>query len=196
MYRAREIRCVDCEASLERVRDARGRELERCARCGGIWMDEAAFLADLAEAQPRLASDELLEYDDGSPRRPCLVCGAAMEIVWIELLQLDRCAQHGVWFDPGELERALAGDAMPRAVQEAVRKLVPVRKPFRRTRAIVARVRKVLATPAPPPPPVPRSAAMARLRTIALAMIAPLRSLDAHAASRRRPGKPKRKPPG
>jgi hypothetical protein len=30
-----------------------------------------------------------------------------MNIVWIDLLQLDRCDEHGVWLDPGKMQRAL-----------------------------------------------------------------------------------------
>jgi Zn-finger nucleic acid-binding protein len=49
-------------------------------------------------------------HNDGTPRRPCPECGATMDIAWIDLLQLDQCEKHGIWFDPGEFRRALDYD--------------------------------------------------------------------------------------
>jgi Zn-finger nucleic acid-binding protein len=93
-----------------------GDGFERCETCGGTWMEADHFLAVLREAQPRLALDELPEQYDGTPRRPCPQCGERMAIVWLEFLQLDQCAEHGVWFDGGELDKALRGDTRPRDV--------------------------------------------------------------------------------
>ena len=39
-----------------------------------------------------------------------------MSIAWLEYLKLEQCMDHGVWFDRGELDRALAGDTRPRWV--------------------------------------------------------------------------------
>src|SRR5262249_24012808 len=36
--------------------------------------------------------------------RPCPVCGAKMELVAQGKIEIDVCAQHGVWLDKGELE--------------------------------------------------------------------------------------------
>lgn len=54
--------------------------------------------------------NELLVHNDGSERRRCPICVEDMEIAWMLFLQMDRCEDHGIWFDPGELDRALAGD--------------------------------------------------------------------------------------
>jgi Zn-finger nucleic acid-binding protein len=106
---------------MEEAETNTGHDLEVCDRCGGSWMEVASFLADLRRAQPRLAVDELMEHNDGTPRRPCPVCKEPMAIVWIEFLQLDQCQHHGVWFDPGELERAFKGDVVPPDVREALK---------------------------------------------------------------------------
>jgi len=122
MYREAATLCLTCNIPMERAETSTGHDLEVCDRCGGAWMDVAAFLADLRRAQPRLASDELMEHNDGTPHRPCPVCKQPMSIVWVEFLQLDQCLEHGVWFDRGELERALQGDVVPaeiRAVLQA-----------------------------------------------------------------------------
>lgn len=95
-------------------RSDRGVPMDVCEECGAAWMDTADFLALLRDHQPRLAVDELLEHNDGSPRRPCPRCGDKMAIVWVEYLKLEQCRDHGVWFDRGELDRALAGDTAPR----------------------------------------------------------------------------------
>jgi hypothetical protein len=55
-----------------------------------------------------------------------------MAIVWIEFLQLDQCREHGVWFDPGELDRAFKGDVVPSDVREALSNALRRRKADRR----------------------------------------------------------------
>jgi Zn-finger nucleic acid-binding protein len=119
-YRDGATPCLRCGVPMETARTGAGQELETCPACGGAWMDAAAFLAELRTAQPALAGDGLLEFNDGSPRRPCPRCGDRMQIVWIELLQLDRCDAHGVWFDPGELDRAVAGETQPPEIARVV----------------------------------------------------------------------------
>jgi len=113
-YREITVQCVACGIPLREVEIERGLTLSRCPQCGGAWMDVDEFLALLRAHQPRLALDELPAQNDGTPRRPCPRCGARMDIAWLEYLQLDQCEDHGVWFDPGELDRALAGDTRPR----------------------------------------------------------------------------------
>ena len=94
-------------------------------------MEVPTFLAELRHAQPKHAVDELLEHNDGTPRRPCPRCAEPMAIVWLEFLQLDQCAEHGVWLDRGELDRALRGDFVPKAIAEQLEK-ARKRKPPRK----------------------------------------------------------------
>jgi Zn-finger nucleic acid-binding protein len=112
VFRAPTMSCLACRVPMELAETVAGHELELCGRCGAAWMDVAEFLAELREAQPRLALDELLEHDDG----PCPRCGERMAIVWLDFLRLEQCGPHGIWFDGGELDRALAGDVVPAEV--------------------------------------------------------------------------------
>jgi Zn-finger nucleic acid-binding protein len=112
-YRRVTVSCVACGEPLVEERLRGGQTLARCGKCGGVWMDVDEFLAVLRARQPRLALDELPEQNDGSPRRPCPRCGETMAIAWLEYLRLDQCADHGVWLDPGELDRALHGETRP-----------------------------------------------------------------------------------
>ena len=103
-------------------------------------MEVGAFLADLRAAQPKHVVDELMEHNDGTPRRPCPRCGETMSIVWLEFLQLDQCAPHGVWFDGGELERAFKGEWVPAEVKAALARAERLGK-GRQVRAEAASVR-------------------------------------------------------
>lgn len=105
-YRDVEHRCPGCRLPLKSW-SAGETACERCARCGGLWIDPIQFLALLGATPTAQHPDELMVHNDGSPRRPCLHCGELMDLAWIDFLQLDQCADHGVWLDPGELERAL-----------------------------------------------------------------------------------------
>lgn len=78
--------------------------------------------------------DELLVHNDGSARRPCPICSDAMEIAWLDFLQLDQCADHGIWFDAGELDRALQDDTGLREVQLLLKMAQSARKKTSRTK--------------------------------------------------------------
>jgi Zn-finger nucleic acid-binding protein len=119
-YRDSEIPCVQCKAPMTPARSEAGHDFRRCDTCGGAWMEVAAFLADFHAAHPDRHVEELMEHNDGTPRRPCPVCGETMAIAWLEFLQLDQCEPHGVWFDAGELERAMTGDVIPSEVAVAL----------------------------------------------------------------------------
>jgi Zn-finger nucleic acid-binding protein len=122
MFRDAPTMCLQCRIPMEGAETSTGHDLEICDGCGGAWMEVASFLADLRRAQPTLAVEELMEHNDGTPRRPCPRCGEAMSIVWLEFLQLDQCEQHGVWFDRGELDRALRGDVVPPEVAKLLKR--------------------------------------------------------------------------
>jgi Zn-finger nucleic acid-binding protein len=71
---------------------------------------------------------DLFEYNDGSERHACPVCEEPMELVWLELVRFDRCAEHGVWLEGGVLERVLAWDLMPKDVKDQLRAVETHRK--------------------------------------------------------------------
>ncbi len=97
--------CVSCGKMLATAQ-VQGISIEGC-KCGGMWIPELEFLALLHATPEAQHFDELMEHNDGSPRRPCPVCGELMNLAWIDFLKIDRCPQHGVWLDPGELDEAL-----------------------------------------------------------------------------------------
>jgi Zn-finger nucleic acid-binding protein len=97
-----ELSCPICRTALEPAGYT-----QRCGRCDGAWIDEDTLVAMLQERtstlvflpwQPRAKDTE----------RTCAACGTAMQTASLGSVALDRCAQHGVWFDAGELAALLA----------------------------------------------------------------------------------------
>jgi Zn-finger nucleic acid-binding protein len=81
--------------------------LHTCAGCGGAWLAEPVLDAAL---------DAHEVADTAPPRRwlwwrrarlVCPVCGAALGLVISGAVHIDRCAEHGLWCDAGELARLL-----------------------------------------------------------------------------------------
>lgn len=44
--------------------------------------------------------------EEGQPR-PCPVCGIEMEVQSIRDVEIDMCADHGIWLDNGELQQLI-----------------------------------------------------------------------------------------
>ncbi len=106
-YREIELCCPACREAQLRL--YRGRHV--CDRCGGIQL----ALSDLGDAIRDLtALEPTLAFRDEEPgARPCPQCRVAMTICHVTVTidgdtiktkpTLDRCADHGLWFDPDEL---------------------------------------------------------------------------------------------
>ena len=103
--------CVHCRTPLARVA-ADGHEHLRCPDCGATLVSAGDLAVIFACAQPRRTL-ELAIHNDGSLRHDCPVCGDKMQVTWIEFLRLESCELHGVWFEPGALDRLLAYDVLP-----------------------------------------------------------------------------------
>ena len=58
------------ELPLDTMREMFEIEIGTAEECGGWFLDEPAFLAMLRKAQPKHDVEELMEHNDGSPRRP------------------------------------------------------------------------------------------------------------------------------
>lgn len=109
--------CPSCKLALEEVLVG-GTDGWQCDRCHGIWMSEPAFWSLFRRHQPDSDVRELLIHNDGTPRRPCPACREQMDISWIDFLQLDRCPRaHGIWFDDGEIQRAVRFDVGQEVVE-------------------------------------------------------------------------------
>lgn len=121
-YRDVEHRCVGCGATLA-PGYAAGVACERCPRCAGVWMETGQLLALLDATPTAQKLPELMVHNDGSPRRACPHCGEPMDLAWIDFLQLDQCAEHGVWLDAGELDEALTSAGPNQELKDLVERL-------------------------------------------------------------------------
>lgn len=77
----------------------------RCEKCEGAWVAEEALVAILEQRANTLIELPWAPREDKP--RPCAVCSTPMQTVDLGSVQLDRCAQHGVWFDANELTTLL-----------------------------------------------------------------------------------------
>lgn len=105
-YRDQRLLCPACKATL---REYRARWV--CDGCDGMMLalsDLAAAIFDLTSVEP------VFEYRDDKPgKRSCPHCTAAMSTCKLRIVieeeiadpkpVLDRCPEHGVWFDGEEL---------------------------------------------------------------------------------------------
>jgi Zn-finger nucleic acid-binding protein len=109
--------CPVCRESLVVV-EREGIELDWCLKCRGLWFDEGE-LELLAEKSGRRLGPEDVGHpragagveEKPAPRRKCPRCRRKMERVAAgsaDPVQVDRCADHGVWLDSGELGRMMA----------------------------------------------------------------------------------------
>jgi Zn-finger nucleic acid-binding protein len=83
------MQCPRCHTQLGEVRDAHG-----CAACRGIWLSNAAL-------QGRLSGAAIAPHEHAPAL--CPVCTTWMQPIAIDNIELDRCFEHGVWFDGDEL---------------------------------------------------------------------------------------------
>lgn len=128
--------CPECREPMA-VIDIGGVEVDWCAGCGGVWLDEGEleFLFELSgvppEAPPALPLDA---PPGGKTAFRCPRCNRKLEAVTMgedpagRVVELDRCRMgHGLWFQAGEIEavtRLLHGEA-----GEALRGLFQQLKP-------------------------------------------------------------------
>jgi Zn-finger nucleic acid-binding protein len=70
----------------------------------GVFVEHAA----LAEMMSEMTHGTWNAPGSGTPgKRACPACATAMTENLLDAVTVDSCAQHGVWFDPGELEASL-----------------------------------------------------------------------------------------
>jgi Zn-finger nucleic acid-binding protein len=108
--------CTNCKnpmitAELESV------EIDFCGQCGGIWLDAGeleSLLGDEQLRQQAMASFALAVKPQEEYRK-CPICRKKMEKVSAghaqNMVLLDRCGNHGIWFDKGELSKLLESGA-------------------------------------------------------------------------------------
>ena len=109
---ARAPQCPRCKVHLQsHIVD--GEEYDICGECGGMWLDRDEFHRATRE---RIAYEKVADKGEylKAPVRgeieyiPCIRCGKLMNrrnFGKISGVIIDRCKQHGVWLDAGELEK-------------------------------------------------------------------------------------------
>lgn len=109
--------CPDCHGPLFLHGNLWG-----CQGGHGVFVENDALVS---LASDMLGADWHAPKPKGSPgTRACPGCATPMIVEELEGVTVDRCATHGTWFDPQELERALEHVAIPDAVE-------PTKKGFR-----------------------------------------------------------------
>ena len=121
-----EHRCPNCREGQQLASRPLGGEklsILECDRCAGIWLGHEVF--DLLQSKAkdkapvwRPAGTEAGKVDTTTPSppgqsvvyRPCPLCTKLMNRSNYGIrsgIIIDACAQHGIWFDDGELQRIL-----------------------------------------------------------------------------------------
>ncbi len=104
--------CPRCSISL-RVHTMEGEDYNLCPKCGGMWLDRETFHQVTKESEVYKKEDTQKKYFRGSLKDsikyiPCVRCGKLMNrknFARISGVIIDECRSHGVWLDPGELEK-------------------------------------------------------------------------------------------
>jgi Zn-finger nucleic acid-binding protein len=101
-FRDQQLLCPACAPPSELVfmGDRYG-----CGECGGVFVENAALEAMIFDMSGTLF--ELPPLTGIPSERYCPMCRAVLVTEELQLVAIDRCAQHGVWFDPSELALAL-----------------------------------------------------------------------------------------
>ncbi len=79
-----------------------------CRQCTGAMVPEAdvaKVIAEIKHTQPEALSLE--PPRDSESARTCPCCTEQMTKHMLHGIQIDRCEQHGIWFDPEEMQRIL-----------------------------------------------------------------------------------------
>ena len=100
-YRDQKLPCPACRTrELAFLADRYG-----CDECHGVFVENGALTGLVADMTSELWD---LPAPTGAPGpRACPICAEALVVEALEGASIDRCANHGVWFDPAELEQVL-----------------------------------------------------------------------------------------
>ncbi len=98
------MKCPHCQHTLITLEYSEI-EIDYCVSCHGIWLDsgELGWLLEREGGSDELI-DAMLPARTGERGRRCPICQKKMGKVTIKDVLLDRCADHGLWFDERELQ--------------------------------------------------------------------------------------------
>jgi Zn-finger nucleic acid-binding protein len=105
----RDIRrmCPRCGGDFHEQRTSLGHRFERCSSCRGNWVDTLTLVEMFERLRPGEGMPIMLaRHGDGDELR-CPTCTRPMARRLLNMLHLDECSSHGVWFDGDELEQTL-----------------------------------------------------------------------------------------
>lgn len=106
------MNCPACHETLVVV-EREGIELDWCLKCRGLWFDEGELELLAEQVGRRLEGEDVGRAPDRPPksqRRKCPRCRKWMDPVVVgapETVHVDRCPDHGIWLDRGELGRIM-----------------------------------------------------------------------------------------
>jgi Zn-finger nucleic acid-binding protein len=80
--------------------------IRHCGRCKGSWIAEETLHARVAAAPS--THPGLTWHTEARAALMCAICAEPMETLVVRDTAVDRCAQHGIWFDANELAHVLA----------------------------------------------------------------------------------------
>jgi Zn-finger nucleic acid-binding protein len=105
--------CPRCKLPLLRE-TYEGYEVDICHACWGFWLDHGELEKILISRRSPLSEDEKEKAlkERKAPKNPmtpvaCPKCARRMERLYIDpalYLVIDRCPDHGVWLDTGEIK--------------------------------------------------------------------------------------------
>lgn len=101
LYRDQRLPCPRCKGSDLKFFGDR----YACDKCGGTFVQNAALESMIMDVSKQ-PFDMPAPVGAAGPRA-CPVCKTAMVSEDLEKVPIDRCSDHGVWFDPNELTVAL-----------------------------------------------------------------------------------------
>lgn len=116
-YKDRALGCPACKDTKLHFQGDRW----ACAACGGCFVEDAALSAMVIEMTGRPWQPPAVQGGPGE--RACPVCDKPMLVEVLEAVTIDRCEGHGVYFDPDELQTALAHAAEPHHVGSFLQRL-------------------------------------------------------------------------
>lgn len=104
--------CPRCSIDLE-IHTKDDMDIDICPACGGLWLDRGEFRVLTAQSTVYRDVKLIKEYSrppikDNFKYLECVRCGKLMvreNFKRISGVIIDRCGRHGVWLDPGELEK-------------------------------------------------------------------------------------------
>ena len=113
--------CPRCQLML-RTTDYEGVEVDLCDNCWGMWLDTGELEEILDVRDMKFSADEKRQFMDLkrggaealSKQRDtikCPSCGDPMDVIEADAgitLVIDRCPDHGIWLDSGEIKAVQA----------------------------------------------------------------------------------------